>query len=235
MESNLIADILTERLTTSAGITGGWDGNFLDMNIINVNDFTELVTRFLLNTGLVLVIVHFMYARHSRRKDFYFSYLAISAVVFMLCFLLNNVKLELGFALGLFAIFGIIRYRTSTIPIKEMTYLFIIIGISVINALTNKQISYAELVFTNVIIVMGLWLLELVLSLKQEESVCIVYEKIENINILSEKNMLKDLKERTGIDVKRYKIEKIDFLKDVADIIIYYEINGKAGEADDNK
>ena len=201
--------------------------HFLDINFINVNDFTELVIRFLLNTGLVWLIVHFMYAKHSKRKDFYFSYLAISAVVFMLCFLLNNVKLELGFALGLFAIFGIIRYRTSTIPIKEMTYLFVLIGISVINALTSKQVSYAELVFTNAIIILGLWLLEVLLSLKQEESVCIVYEKIENINILSEKNMLKDLKERTGIDVKRYKIEKIDFLRDVADITIYFEINGK--------
>lgn len=223
----MIMDIISKHFMTAADITGGWDRNFLDINFINVNDFTELVIRFLLNTGLVWLIVHFMYAKHSKRKDFYFSYLAISAVVFMLCFLLNNVKLELGFALGLFAIFGIIRYRTSTIPIKEMTYLFVLIGISVINALTSKQVSYAELVFTNAIIILGLWLLEVLLSLKQEESVCIVYEKIENINILSEKNMLKDLKERTGIDVKRYKIEKIDFLRDVADITIYFEINGK--------
>jgi hypothetical protein len=229
----MIMDIISKRFMTAADITGGWEGNFLDINIINVNDFTELVIRFLLNTVLVWLIVRFMYTKHSKRKDFYFSYLAISAVVFMLCFLLNSVKLELGFALGLFAIFGIIRYRTSTIPIKEMTYLFIIIGISVINALTNKQVSYVELFFTNAIIILGLWLLELVLSLKQEESVRIVNEKIENIHVMSETNMLKDLKERTGIDVKRYKIEKIDFLKDVADITIYYEINGKGNEGRD--
>lgn len=231
----MISDIISEQLTTLAETAGGREGNFLDINFINVNDFTELVLRFLLNTGLVLLIVHFMYARHSRRKDFYFSYLSISAVVFLLCFLLNNVKLELGFALGLFAIFGIIRYRTSTIPIKEMTYLFIIIGISVINALTNRQVSYAELIFTNAIMVIGLWLLELVLSLKQEESVCIVYEKIENIHVMGENNLLEDLKERTGIDVKRYKIKKIDFLKDIAEISIYYDINGKAGLVNEKK
>ena len=208
MGTTIITDSISKSLTTVGDVTG-WDGNFLEINIINVNDLSELVIPFLLNTGLVVLIVHFMYAKHSKRKDFYFSYLVISAMVFMLCFLLNNVKLELGFALGLFAIFGIIRYRTCTIPIKEMTYLIIIIGISVINALTNKQVSYAELVFTNAILVVGLWFLELVLSLKQEESVSIVYEKIENISILSEKNMLEDHKKGTGINVKRYKIKKL--------------------------
>ena len=228
MEPTTIADTLLNSAAVVADIAE-WEEKlrFLDIKIINVNDFAELVVRFLLNTGLVFLIVHYMYARNSRRKDFYFSYLAIGAVVFLLCFLLNSVKLELGFALGLFAIFAIIRYRTSPIPIKEMTYLFIVIGISVINALANKKVSYVELAFTNTVIVVGLWFLEKVLSLKQEQSLSIIYEKIENINILSEESMLEDLKKRTGINVKRYKILKIDFLRDVADITIYYDSNGR--------
>ncbi|GAF01603.1 DUF4956 domain-containing protein [Saccharicrinis fermentans] len=200
---------------------------FLDIKIINVSDFTELLVRFAFNTILLFLVVHFMYARNSRRKDFYFSYLSIGVIVFLLSFLLNSVKLELGFALGLFAIFGIIRYRTDAIPIKEMTYLFIVIGISVINALANKKVSYAELIITNFVIVFGLWVLEKRLMLKQEGSVRLVYEKIENIHALKSDILLQDLKDRTGIQIKRYEIQKIDFLKDVAEIILYFNVNGQ--------
>ncbi|NQV36475.1 MAG: DUF4956 domain-containing protein [Candidatus Marinimicrobia bacterium] len=199
---------------------------FLGIKLINVNDFTELLVRFALNTIMIYLVVHFMYAKNSKRKDFYFSYLAIGVIVFLLCFLLNNVKLELGFALGLFAIFGIIRYRTDPIPIKEMTYLFIVIGISVMNALANKKVSYAELMFTNSVIIWGLWLLEKRLMLKQEGSIKLVYEKIENIHPESKEILLADLTERTGINIKRYEIQKIDFLKDVAYITLYFNENG---------
>lgn len=170
--------------------------------------------------------MQYMYARNSRRKDFYFSFLAVGTVVFLLSFLLNSVKLELGFALGLFAIFGIIRYRTDAIPIKEMTYLFVVIGISVINALANKKVSYAELIFTNAAIVFGLYLLEKRLMLKQEGSIRLIYEKIENIHDDNKDILLNDLKNRTGINIKRYEIQKIDFLKDVAHITLYFNVNG---------
>lgn len=198
---------------------------FLDIKLINVGDFTELLIRFALNTALIFSVVHFMYAKNSKRKDFYFSYLAIGVVIFLMCFLLNNVKMEMGFALGLFAIFGIIRYRTDAIPIKEMTYLFVIIGLSVINALANKKVSYAELLFTNLIIVAGLWFLEKRLMLKQEASINMTYEKIENIHADNEDILLADLKARTGINIVRYEVRKIDFLRDVAEITLFYNIN----------
>lgn len=187
--------------------------------------FTELLVRFLFNTAIILIIVHFMYARYSKRKDYYFSYIAIGVVVFLLCFLLSSVKLELGFALGLFAIFGIIRYRTDAIPIKEMTYLFIVIGISVMNALSNKKVSYAELVITNSAIVFGLWLIEKRLKLKQQNSLILIYENIENLHLMKRKELLTDIVNRTGIKVKRFEIQKIDFLKDIAEITLYYNAN----------
>ncbi|NQU34291.1 MAG: DUF4956 domain-containing protein [Bacteroidetes bacterium] len=199
---------------------------FLGIKLINMDDFSDLLVRFTLNTLLILIVVHFIYSKNSKRKDFYFSYIAIGVIVFFLSSLLNNVKLELGFALGLFAIFGIIRYRTDAIPIKEMTYLFVIIGISVINALANKKVSYAELVFTNTAIVFGLWILEKRLMLKQEQSIKLIYEKIENIHTMSEEMLLADLKERTGIDIVRYEIKRIDFLKDIAIIRLYFNVNG---------
>lgn len=204
-----------------------WEDNlrFLGIKIINVSDFAELLVRFILNTGVMLIIVHFMYAKNSKRKDFYFSFLAVGVIVFLLTFLLNNVKLELGFALGLFAIFGIIRYRTDAIPIKEMTYLFIVIGVAVMNALANKKVSHVELLFTNSLVVVGLWYLEKRLMLKQEGSLRIVYENINNIHLNQHDLLLQDLIDRTGIEIKRFEIDKVDFLKDVAYITLYFNAN----------
>ena len=121
-------------------------------DLFDQKDFIELLARSIFNFLIVGYIVRYLYYPATKNKDYLFTYLLISVTVFFLCFLLENVKLELGFALGLFAIFGIIRYRTDPIPIKEMTYLFIIIGISVMNALVNKKISHAEVVFTNLTI-----------------------------------------------------------------------------------
>ncbi|MBN2520578.1 MAG: DUF4956 domain-containing protein, partial [Bacteroidales bacterium] len=123
------------------------------IDLIDVPDFFELIVRFAFNILVTVIIVRYLYYPIAKRKDYLFTYILISTVVFLLCFLLDNVKLQLGFALGLFAIFGIIRYRTNPIPIKEMTYLFIIIGISVINALANKKVSYTELFFTNAVVI----------------------------------------------------------------------------------
>ena len=198
---------------------------FLGIKIINVSDFMELLVRLSLNVLVSFIIIHFIYAKNSNRKDFYFSFFAVSTVVFLLSYLLNSVKLEVGLALGLFAVFGIIRYRTDPIPIKEMTYLFIVLGISVINALANKKVSYVELMATNTIIVVGLWYIEKKLALRQEGSIRLKYEKIENIHDNKKEELLADLKERTGINIKRYEIQKIDFLRDVADITLYFNEN----------
>lgn len=200
---------------------------FFGIKLINVDDFLSLLTRFSLNILVIIAIVVGLYAKTSRRKDFYFSYIAVSIVIFLLCYLLASVKIELGFALGLFAVFGIIRYRTDAIPIKEMTYLFVVIGVSVINALANKKVSYAELITTNLLIVFGLYILEKILNLRQELSYRIIYEKIENVQVGKETELLADLKLRTGINIKRFEIQRIDFLRDVAIIYIFFDINSK--------
>lgn len=195
---------------------------FLEIRIIDFEDLSQLLFRFLLNTIVLFSIVRYIYLKHSTRRTFTFSYIAVGTTVFLLCFLLNNVKLELGFALGLFAIFGIIRYRTDAIPFKQMTYLFVIIGLSVMNALANKKVSYSELLFTNFAIYAGLWLLERYLSFKQEGSMKIVYENISNIHHDKYDILMKDLKERTGFEIKHFEIESINYLKDTANIIIYF-------------
>jgi len=199
---------------------------FFGIKLINVDDFLSLLTRFSLNMIVILIVVIGLYAKNSKRKDFYFSFIAVSMVIFLLCFLLVSVKIELGFALGLFAVFGIIRYRTDAIPIKEMTYLFVVIAISVINALASNKVSYAELITTNLLIVAGLYILEKILNLRQETSYRVVYEKIENVQAGMEDVLLADLKLRTGKNIKRFEIERIDFLRDVAYIYVFFDVNG---------
>ena len=195
---------------------------FLGTPIWDSEDFFKLLIKGFFNLGIIILIVRYLYYPVTKNKDYLFTYLLISLTVFLLCVLLDSVKLQLGFALGLFAIFGIIRYRTDPIPIKEMTYLFLVIGISVVNALANKKISYAELVFANFLIVFVTYGMERLWLLKHETRKNIIYEKIELIKPENKVELLADLKERTGIDIIRYEVRRIDFLRDVANIRIFY-------------
>lgn len=204
-----------------------------NIELIDVEDLSELIIRFLFHLSVCFIIVKLLYYKTTRRKDYLFTYFLVSTIIFLLCFLLENVKLQLGFALGLFAVFGIIRYRTTTIPIKEMTYLFVIIGLTVINALANKKVSYAELLVTNFAIVGIVYGLERVWLLKHEGSKTIIYEKIDLIKPEKYNMLLEDLKSRTGLDINRIEIGKINFLRDTAEIKIYY-LNGTS-YFDDNE
>ncbi|MFZ5942080.1 MAG: DUF4956 domain-containing protein [Bacteroidota bacterium] len=192
------------------------------IEIINTVDFFELVVRFVMNFIIVFILSYSFYYHATKRREYLFSYLLISAVVFMMCFLLENVKLQIGFALGLFAIFGIIRYRTNPIPIKEMTYLFLIIGISVINSLANKKVSYAELILTNFLLIAIVWYLERVWMINSEGHKTIIYEKINLITPDKRAELIQDLKERTGLEISRIEIGRIDFLRDTARIRVFF-------------
>ena len=134
-------------------LSGGLE--FLGTPVFDSKDFWRMVTKTIFNLIIITIVVRYIYYPITKNKDYLFTYFLISLTVFLLCILLDSVKLQLGFALGLFAIFGIIRYRTDPIPIKEMTYLFLVIGISVVNALSNKKISHAELVFANLLMSLG--------------------------------------------------------------------------------
>ena len=198
------------------------DVEIFGSDFFDKKDFIELLVRSAFNFLIVGYIVRYLYYPVTKNKDYLFTYLLISVTVFFLCFLLENVKLELGFALGLFAIFGIIRYRTDPIPIKEMTYLFIVIGISVMNALVNKKISHAEVLFTNVMFIAITYGLEKIWLLKHESRKNITFEKIELILPERKEELLADLKERTGLNITRVEIRNVDFLRDTANLRIFY-------------
>ena len=181
----------------------------------------HLLFRFFFNLIVCWIIIGFFYYRKSRRKDYYFTFMLFSTTIFLLIFLLDNVSLQIGFALGLFAIFGIIRYRTETVPIREMTYLFEVIGISVINGLA-MTVSYTELMVTNLLFILLTWFFESVRIFKHQACKVILYEKIELIKQGREKELMEDLVNRTGLDITRLEVGHIDFLKDTAYIKVYY-------------
>lgn len=197
------------------------DLEFLSTPLLDVFDMSQLVLRFLFNTLVVWIIIHFLYYRKSFRRDYYFTFSLISISIFFLIFLLGSVKIKIGFALGLFAIFGIIRYRTESMPVREMTYLFVIIAISVINAL-SVTLSYAELLLTNMIFVVSIWIFETTSRLKHIACKLVTYDKIELITPDQRDLLVDDLTRRTGLDIVKVEVGTIDFLHDTAIVKVYY-------------
>jgi hypothetical protein len=204
------------------------------MKFIHLEDFLGLIIRLSVHMLFVVLLVRGIYYPIAKRKDFLFTYLLFSLTIFLMCFMLESVKLQMGFALGLFAVFGIIRYRTDAIPIKEMTYLFVVIGMSVMNALINKKISLVELSFANLVIIGATYGLEKVWLLRHEAQKIIVYENIDLIKVGREEEMIADIELRTGIKVNRFEIGKIDFLRDTALIKIYFFEDEQGNQTDDS-
>ena len=146
----------------------------MDLIFANNQDLSDLITILLLNIFVVFFISKFIYLRYNNKgkkslNEFFFTYNSAGLITFLLCFLLSNVKLDLGFALGLFAIFAILRFRTETIKVKEMTYFFVVIGVSAINALSNNNASILELTVANGSIIIVLLLLEYTISRSSAE------------------------------------------------------------------
>jgi len=192
------------------------------IQFFDLQDLSKLLFKFGINFIFLIVIVRAIYYKVKDDKDYVFTFIMFNILTFFICFLLRKVPMEMGFALGLFAVFGILRYRTEAIPIRQMTYLFIVIGISMINALSNKSISIFEVLFTNGFITLITYLVDSVWFQSIEESKNILYEKIDLIKPDSQEKMMEDLKQRTGLPIHAVKVDKIDFLRDTASITIYY-------------
>ena len=195
---------------------------FLDIPLFD-DDFYKMILRFCINLFFLTAIVKYIYHKNNENKDYFFTFYAIGIVVFFLCFTLKKYELDLGMALGLFAIFGILRYRTVPLDVKEMTYLFVIIGVSVMNALSNKKMSYIEIITANSAIVFALYWLELYWISNFLMSKKIVYETIENIHPSNHEKLKKDLEERLGIEIYDFEIGDVNFLRDTAQITIRYK------------
>ena len=199
----------------------------------NIADFLHvsdnLITMplmFLFNLLVTWLVVYCIYYRFSHRRDYYVTYMLFSSGMFVLLWLMQILDIQTGFVLGLFAIFGMIRYRTETVPIREMNYMFLIIAISVINSLSLKAegLAWYLLLFANAMIVLMAWGFEAWQARKRISTKIILYEKIENIKPENRATLIADIEERTGLKVLDVEIGHIDFLRDVAYIKITYPL-----------
>ncbi len=185
-------------------------------------DVITLLFRLTVNVVVLTILIRFLYYTKARRKDNLFTYYAIGMITFFLCFGLKKLNIDTGMGLSLFAIFGILRYRTEGIEIKEMTYLFLVIGLSVVNSLASKQISIIEMSIINGVILLTVFGLEYLWLLKHETRKIITYERIDLIKPEKHEEMIADLQKRTGLKITRVEVGKIDFLRDTAQLRVFY-------------
>ncbi|MCB0763189.1 MAG: DUF4956 domain-containing protein [Flavobacteriales bacterium] len=185
-------------------------------------DMWELLFKFSLDAVVLFILIRLIYYPIHRKKDYLFTYFLFNVLIFFLCVLLNSVKLSIGFAFGLFAIFGVLRYRTEQISIKDMTYLFAVITVAVINSLASKKVSIAELVFTDGMILLMTYALEHLWLTRHEAMKVLTYERIELIKPENRLALYDDLHQRLGVKVSRVEIGKIDLLRDTAQMRVFY-------------
>ena len=186
--------------------------------------FEKLSAKFFIRLGIdflsVLILIRFIYYPIYKNREFFFTFFIFNLIIFLITFLMNKVEMSMGAAFGLFAVFSMLRYRTEGISMKDMTYLFLVIAIGLISAVSKG--NWDELSLLNLIIIVFTYLLESNILLKKEFSQIIQYENIEMIKPEFRTELMKDLETRTGIKINRISISKVDFLKDTALIKIYY-------------
>lgn len=185
-------------------------------------DFLRLVTRLSLDLGFVSIVVLLVYYRLYKNREFVFTYFIFNLITFSMCMLLRKVPMELGFALGLFAVFGILRYRTEEIRMRDLTYLFIMIGLGIVNGVANKKVSTAELLMVNTAIVGLTAMLELPHSARRYGSTPMLYDNLRLLQPQHRTELVADLQARTGLDVMRVQVHRIDMLRDAAEITVFY-------------
>jgi hypothetical protein len=188
-----------------------------DKKVIEINE------KFVVSLGIdlltVLLIIALIYYPNYRKRDYIFSFIIFNIVIFLLTFVLKYAKISVGAAFGMFAVFSILRYRTIGISMKDLTYLFVFIAMGVISAI---QLEYYELGILHATIFISIYFLDGKLFFKQELSKSLQYENIELIKPENYKLLIEDLRKRTGLDIHRISISKINFLRDTASIRIYY-------------
>ena len=220
-----------------------------DAMMTTAQSLTELAIRFFLNLVVCWIIVGLFYYRKSRRRDYYFTFMVFSTAMLMLLYIMGNVEVGVGLTLGLFAIFGVIRYRTETVPIREMTYLFVIIAIAAMNGLAplyrvvgassdtpHYALDWGATLVTalsNLLVVGLIWVLESEKLRHHTSPKLVLYDRIDLIVPERRAELIEDLEKRVGVKVDNLEVGHVDFLKDAAFIKIYYTLDkGQTGSID---
>ena len=190
---------------------------------IDADHVKSLLLAFFINLVAILIVVRGLYYPKCKRGEFFFTYILIAISTFMLIYVLGDVKLKAGIALGLFAIFSIIRYRTEQVAIREMTYLFIIIALSAINGLTVSELSLGEVIIINLLFILSIWICESKVLISHYSYKVIKYDNVNLITPDKREELIADLEKRTGLKIEKVEVGSIDFLKDAAIVKMYYK------------
>jgi len=188
-------------------------------NLLEFNDIANILIRFSLNLLVITILIRGVYYNYRKDTEYVFTFFLFNVLIFFICFLMMKIEISMAFGLGLFAIFGILRYRTDTIPIKEMTYLFTAIALALINAVAPLT---GEVLFMNVAIVLFIFIMEKLWFSNKEQYKIFTYEKIDLIRDGKTDQILNDLKSRSQLNITRYEIKNMNFLNDSADLKVYF-------------
>ncbi len=214
-------DIFDADVAALTGSNGEVGATILGIPLCDSTSVLQLCLQFVINLAVSFIIVRCFYYPKSQRKDFAATFMLFSTAVFLLLFFMKSVGIDVSIGLGLFMIFGIIRYRTEMVPIREMTYLFITIAMAVING-SNLMVSYAEQLLANILIIGVLAVLEMFVMRGRKATKLVCYERIELIRPERRKELIADLETRLGHKVEHVDIGNVDFLRDVAFIKVHY-------------
>jgi hypothetical protein len=192
-------------------------------------DVGVLLSRLLLDVGATFLVVRGVYTRIYHHRDYTFTYLVINLVTFSLAFVLSQVRVDLGLGMGLFAVFGLLRYRTESIEVRNLTYLFVVIGLAVLNALVTANVSLWELLLVNVVIVGMVAGLESASFSRREESRRVIYDRLDLLAPGRSAELIADLRTRTQLPVERYEIGDVDLFRDTAELAVHYRLARATG------
>jgi len=203
-------------------------GSFLEsvqvfgLDFFHPQEFGELVTRFCYNLFWIFIPSYFLYFRKGGFREYFFTFIIVCIVVFQICLLLGSVSFRLGFALGLFAVFGILRYRTNQIPPREMTYLFLVIGMSFKNAVVNENISFLELVAIDTLTIFVAFVVEFYITGMGIKRKKIVYDRLDLIHPDRHEELKQDLTKRLGVEIERVDIGPADLIRYSVELLIFF-------------
>lgn len=187
------------------------------------DDFYKMIFRFLINIFFLTALIKYSYYKFSEKADYLFTFYLVGTIVFFLCFTLKKYEIDLGLALGLFAIFGILRYRTDPLKVREMTYLFVVIGLSLVNALSNKKMSYTEIFVANSIVVAMAYFLDRYWNQQKTNTKDILYESLEHIRPEHHELLKAELEHKLGFEILSISLGQIDFKAETVKIKIRYK------------
>ncbi len=198
-----------------------------------MSELTLFLIGFAFNLLIAFVLVRFIYYPTTHDKRYVFTFLAFNTVIYFVLSFLTSIELSIGAGFGLFAIFTILRYRTDPLPVREMTYLFVVVALPVMNSVSSDTTLWPQLLAANTAILVIMFFLEKEWGFRYETSKQVVYEKIELVQPGHYAELKADLEERTGLKIKRLAVGNINFLKDTANIMVYYDAPRKDGWAKD--